>query len=203
MTFTVSAGILAEILARLDLVVFERLPEGVFYRIAPLQPPAWFSRLFAESAVDDSVTLAEVFPFLERFLSEVEQLWREGGARRLRSDPFTVSDHAGVELTLVASAAVVDHRCFLILELPYDVQELRRTLQRAREQALEHEAHVRRTAALMPTVNAAHTLTRQLAGSELAAAQQQLAAGIEEQLTTLAGAIGALAPMPKGVRSKR
>jgi hypothetical protein len=203
MTFNVSAGIIAEILARLDLVVFERLPEGVFYRIAPVQPPAWFSRLFHESASQESVTLAEVFPFLERFLSDAEELWREGGVRRLRSDAFTVGDHAEGELTLAASAVVVDHRCFLILELPYDVDERRTTLQRARELVLEHEAQVRRTAALLPRVNAAHTLARQLAASELTAAQRPLAAGIEEQLAGLAESIATLAPTPKGVRSSR
>ena len=203
MTFNVSAGIIAEILARLDLVVFERLPEGVFCRIAPLQPPAWFSRAFHESPSDESVTLAEVFPFLERFLSDAEALWRDGGVRRLRSDPFTVGDQAEGELTLVASAVVVNQRCFLILELPYDVDERRTTLQRARELVLEHEAHVRRTADLLPGVNAAHTLARQLAATELTAAQQQLAAGVAEQLASLAESIGTLAPQPKGVRSNR
>ena len=103
----------------------------------------------------------------------------------------------------MASAVVVDQRCFLILELPYDVDERRTTLQRARELVLEHEAHVRRTADLLPGVNAAHTLARQLAATELTAAQQQLAAGVAKQLASLAESIGTLAPQPKGVRSNR
>lgn len=201
MTFNVSAGILAEILARLDLVVFERLPEGVFFRIAPVQPPAWFSRLFPDSTSQQPVTLAEVFPFLERFLSDVETLWREGGTSRLRSDAFTAGDHPEGELTLVASAVVVDHRCFLILELPADVEERRRTLQRAREHVQEHEAHLRRTAALIPRVAAAQRLAREHAANGGTAAHRELAALLEKDLATVVESLMTLAPTPRGVRS--
>jgi hypothetical protein len=193
------SSVLAEIVGRLDLVVFERLPEGIFWRIAPDQSPAWFSRLFPEAERNEPITIAQAFPFLEPFLSAADDVWRKGGGECLRSDVFMETDPSGGEVPLVASALAIDRRCFLILELPYDFEERRRTLQSARQHALEHEAHVRRTGALLTPVDAAQRLAQQLATSGLTPEQQQLAAGIREQLANLAVSIETLAPLPKGV----
>src|SRR5262245_56329226 len=117
--------VLSEIVGRLDLVVFERRPDGIFWRIAPDQPRAWFSRLFPEAERNAPITIAQAFPFLEPFLSAAEGVWREGREERLRSDAFTVTDPSGGQIALVASAVAVDNRSFLILELPYDFEERR------------------------------------------------------------------------------
>jgi hypothetical protein len=197
--FDLINSVLGEIIARLDVVVFERLPEGGFWRIASDRPPAWFSRLFPEAAPSEPVTIAQAFPFLDPFLSAAEDVWREGSEERLRSDAFTVTDPSGGEIALVASAVAIDHRSFLILELSSDFDERRRTLQSAREHVLAHEEHVRRTGALLSAVDAAQQLAQQLATSGLTPEQQQLAAGIREQLASLAASIETLAPLPKGV----
>jgi hypothetical protein len=127
--------------------------------------------------------------------------WRQGRNGRLRSDPFTMTDANGAEVVLVASALVVGHRHLLVLESPGDFDERRRALQSARETVLEHEAHVRRTRALLARIDAARALTDQLGNSGLTPAKQQLAAEIGEQLASLASAVEELAPLPKGVTS--
>ena len=199
-----NADVPAEILSRLDLVVFERLPEGVFVPVETANPPEWFSRTFLDAAPLTPTTLAAAFPFLERFLSTVETLWLQGDLRKLRSDAFTVTDPAGGELGLVASAVAVDHRRFLVLEASAEFDEHRRTLQRAREDALAHEDHVRRTGELTTPANAALKLAEQLAAETgLAAEQRRLVSELRAQLAVIGAAIETLAPLPKGVTRGR
>jgi hypothetical protein len=76
-------------------------------------------------------------------------------------------------------------------------------IQSARETVLEHEAHLRRTRALLAGIQSARTLTNQLANSGLTTAKAQLAVEIGEQLSTLAGAVEELAPLPKGVTTRQ
>jgi hypothetical protein len=187
------------------MVAFERLPEDVFVRVGSAQPPAWFGRRFADASRIEPASIAEAWPFLEDFLADAEDVWSSGGKERLRSDSFTMTDTPGKDVALVASAVVVASRCFLILESPYDFEERRRALQTARELVLAHEAHLKRTGALLAPVDAARRLTQQLTTSGLSPEQQELAAGIGQQLSSLAESLESLAPLPKGVsrRSRR
>ena len=201
--FNVTRNLPGDILARLDLVVFERLSGGAFLPLASAQLPAWIARWPVESAEAEPVTIAQAFPFLERFLVDAEEVWQKPGAGRLRSEPFTATDPAGREMALVATAIAIGTRHFLILELLFDFEERRQTLQRAREQALEHEAHVRRTGALLPDVETVQQLVQQLTDSGLTPDQQRLAADVREGLASLAASIERLAPLPKGVSRER
>ena len=189
------------ILSTLDLVVLERLPHGIFLRMGTARPPSWFSHVIATAAENEPVTVAQALPFVGHFLDDAEFFWRQARNGRLRSDPFTMTDANGAEVVLVASALVVGHRHLLVLESPVDFDERRRALQGARETVLEHEAHVRRTRALLARIDAARALTDQLGNSGLTPAKQQLAAEIGEQLASLASAVEQLAPLPKGVTS--
>jgi hypothetical protein len=191
------------ILAKLGLVVFERLPDGVFMRIAPARAPEWFSRLYLGASGSAPVTLQEAFPFLEGFLLEADEIWRGAATERLRSEPFTILDRAGVETLLVASALAVEHRSFLILEQPDDFDERRRTLQRAREHTLAHEDHVRRTGALLEPIEAARQLLHRLEATGLGPDQQTLTAAIGERLASVTSSLETLAPLPKGVPRRR
>jgi hypothetical protein len=195
----VTDRLLAEILAALDLVVFERLPDGVFLRLGGVAPPRWFTYFVADAAQSQSVTLGQVFPFLEHFLVDAEAFWADGREQRLRSEPFTTTDRAGGEITLVASALSLANRRFLVIELPQDFEEHRQALQRGREHLLAHEEQIRLTAALLGPVGAARKLAQQLVQSELTAGQQQLAAGIDDHLTQASDSIEKLAPLPKGM----
>jgi hypothetical protein len=189
------------ILGTLELVVLERLPHGLFLRIGSAPSPSWFSHVIAAAGENQSVTVAQALPFVGHFLDEAEFFWRQARNGRLRSDPFTMKDASGAEVVLVASALVIGHRHVLVLESPGDFEERRRALQSARETALEYEAHLRRTRALLARIDAARALTDQLANSGLTPPKQQLAVEIGEQLASLAGAVEALAPLPKGVTS--
>ena len=199
-----NADVLAEILARLDLVVFERLSEGVFLWVETADPPKWFSRTFLDVARKTPTTLASAFPFLEGFLLTAETSWRQGDLRKLRSDAFTVTDPAGGEFGLVACALAVEHRRFLVLEASADFDEHRRSLQRAREDALAHEDYVRRTGALTTPANAALKLAERLAAETgLTDEQRRLVSDLRAQLAGIGVAIETLTPLPKGVTRGR
>ena len=188
----------AELVAALDLVVFERMPDGVFLRLGVGQPPAWFARSFRQAAQDKAVTLAEAFPFLENFLVEAEAIWDAGRDGRTRSEPFVVNLSGG-EIALVATALAIGHRHFLIIELPHDFEERRHALQGARDQALAREHLVTRIAALVPAASSAVRLTTQLLASGLTGPQETVALGIKDQVTRLLEALETLAPRRSGV----
>lgn len=197
------ADVFAEILTRLDLVVFEGLPDGGFRRVGTANPPEWFTR-FLDAVPETPMTVAAAFPFLERFVATAEAAWQQGDLQTLRSDAFAVSDPAAGEIGVVASAIAVEHRRFLVLEASAEFDERRRTLQRAREHALAHEDHLRRTAALMTPVSDAMKLAQQLeSATGLSAEHRRLAAELRGQLAGLGAAIETLAPVPKGVTARR
>ena len=195
--------LLDDLLARLDLVVFERLPEGVFLHIGRAQPPGWFSRLFQAAAEAEPITIGQAFPFLEHFLAEAEEFWRGPGESRLRSGPFIMTDPGRGEVALVASAVTVAHRRFLVLELPYDLEEHRRALQSAREHGLAHEEHVRRTGALLAPLEEAQQLLRQLSTTTLSSEQQRLAEAVREHLAGVTASVDALAPRARHLSRTR
>ena len=196
--------VLAEILASLDMVVFERLPEGVLLRLGAAEPPSWFGRVFAASVDAAPTTVAETLPFMEHFLSDAEKFWRDGDGPRLRSERFAFTDASGGEIWLTASAVAAGHRHFLVLAASSEFEERRRALQSARENALVHEEHVRRTGGLLKPVDAARQLLQQLEARGLTGEQAQLAAALHAELEHASTAIRTLAPLPKGVsRSRR
>lgn len=187
--------VLDDIFARLDMVVLERHPDGPIARVGSASPPEWFNRVSAVREGDD----VQALPFLANFLVDAEQFWRGGGEGRLRSDPVMVTDASGTEVPLIVNAVGVGERRFLILELPFEFEERRRTLQSARELALARDAHVRNTRTLLGAVDAARRLAHQLVAGELTSEQQQLARGISEQLASLSASLEALVPLPRGV----
>jgi hypothetical protein len=193
------ASVLAEILTRLDIVVLERLPDGVFLRIGSAEPPPWYSQVFARLTTDAPVTVAEALPFIGHFLSEAEDYWREPREPRLHSDPFAIDAGTDGDLWLVASALVLGDRRFLILEMPCDLEERRRSLQSARENVLAHEEYVRRTGKLQTPLDAALKVWHELANSGLTPEQQQLAAAVRAHLASVSDSIASLAPLPRGV----
>jgi hypothetical protein len=67
---------LGGILTRLDLVVLERMPHGVFLRVGGGAPPLWFSRVMAPAASGgDAVTVAAAIPILQQILTDAEPFW--------------------------------------------------------------------------------------------------------------------------------
>ena len=185
--------VFTDLVAALDLVVLERLPEGVFQLAVGTLPPAWFAHLFREASHGEPVTVSRAFPFLDTFLAEAERFWDAPRARRLRSDPFIVADASGGELALVASAVSIGSRRFLIIEMPEDFDDRRRALQSAREHVLAHEQYVRRVSALVDPADDAARLTGALLDSGLTPQQQPLATGVRDQLSKVSAALRSLA----------
>lgn len=195
--------VLPDVIARLDLAVFEQVAEGVFLRLAPAGPPGWLSEVLPEAPRNAPMVLAQAFPFLERFMGDAERLWHDGAGPRVRSDVFTSPGASGRDVAIVATAIAVDARRFLVLESPAAFAEWQRALQCARDQALGHEDHLRRTAALRGPVEAAQQLVHRLSSGEVSAEQRQVVDALTAQLARLLAEIEALAPLPKGVRPER
>ena len=187
------------ILSTLDLVVLKVCRTG---SSCGWEPPrsSWFSHVIATAGEDEPVTVAQALPFVGYFLDDAEFFWRQARNGRLRSDPFTMTDAAGAEVVLVASALVIGHRHLLVSSHPATSRSAAaRCRARARPCSIRSPrqtdagpagAHRRRAGTDRPA-------RKQRADS----AKQQLAAEICEQLASLASAVDELAPLPKGVTS--
>jgi len=196
----VTDTLMEAILTRLEMVVLERLPHGLFLRLGRSAPPPWFSHVMVAAKPNEPVTIAQAMPFLGHFLAEAEPFWQQVREGRLRSDAFIISDQEGEEIALVASALGMGSRHLLVLERAADFKERRRSLQAARENVLEHEDQVRRTGALLGPLAGVQELTERLAAAGLTSEQEALAREIRDRLSAVAGSIETLAPLPKGAR---
>ena len=90
-----SNAALADVCSALEFVVLERL-EGGFVRMGDYPLPPWFVRVFIQAQNEGStLTLTDVFPVLDSFLSEADQFWdrrrRRPALERSRSWPPTRS----------------------------------------------------------------------------------------------------------------
>jgi len=134
-----SAPILTDILVALEMVVMERRAEGVFSIIG--DRPAWFTHLCPNAITEpDRARPGDQFPFLENFLVEAEDFWRERRVGRLKSGSWSEADPAGREYHLEASALCLGETQVLLLEsLGQGYEETHAMLQKARENLLAHE----------------------------------------------------------------
>ena len=177
------------------------MPHGVFLRVGTAPAPEWFSHVMAGAAADGPSTIADALPFVDHFWTRP----RSSGGRAGRTAPLGalhVKDAAGAEFGLVASAVVVGHRHLLVLEYH---QRLRGAPSRPAERPGGPGA--RSPPGTDPGVVGGMAtpaaLAQQLAESGLAAATEQLALEIGEQLSSLSSAVEDLAPIPKGVTRSR
>jgi hypothetical protein len=124
-----------DLLASLDIVVVERLPNRSFKAIGFV--PDWFVPIQAASAVGDTAELERAFPFLDHFLEEAAAFWRQPEGGRLRSGPYTAKDLHGIEFHFEVSTVLADRRIFLLFHVLRDFEDTRTVLQRARERTLD------------------------------------------------------------------
>jgi hypothetical protein len=186
----VSNAVLADLCSALDFVVLERL-EGGFVRLGDEAPPPWFVRVFIhEQGGGPRLTLTDVFPVLDSFLSEADQFWDHTGEGRLTSEAFMATDSLGDELAIIATALGRKGRRYLLLQPDASFAERQGVLQRAREQALVHEQVVRRIQELRQPVGRLARLATELASSapdDAARAQVEKVAGEVSTLQRLLG----------------
>jgi len=125
------------LLRALGVAVYRRVGPGR-YRLFG-EGPGWLDA-FPRAARAGEVTLAEVFPFLEVFLDEAEDVWRE---RRAPAASGTWCEELpdGTERDLEALAVAVEgEEGLLVIEaIDQRISERRRLLQSARDAELGHE----------------------------------------------------------------
>jgi hypothetical protein len=160
-----------DLMQALDLFALERTPHYTFVPITP--PPAWFRQALPAVDVSGPLTLAAVLPYLERFLSDAESFWREGTRRSLLSGAFAASS-GSEEVLLRACALNLGPHSLLVLERLRGQEDLRDTLQKARENKLEHEQLVKRIESLRVPMTSLSRLAKELAQSGLSGAHQEL-----------------------------
>jgi hypothetical protein len=185
----VSDTLLAALCSALDLVVFERWPNGVLVQVTP--SPAWFAEAFGAAVKGSAITLSQAFPYLESFSTDAEAAWQAGRAHPTRSEPFTARA-GGEELLLRAAAVTTSGRHLLVIERLAGLADPRGVLQTAREKDLDRERLARRLETLRQPVDAvAHgvaQLRSRLDGpagemaDALAGAVQRLRAALQQPL---------------------
>ena len=197
-----SDAVLADLCSALDFVVLERL-EGGFVRVGDGPLPPWFVRVFIHAQGDGpTLTLTDVFPVLDTFLSEAELFWDRTGEGRLTSEAFMVTDSLGDELAIVAIAVGRKLRRYLLMQPDASFPERQRLLQRAREQALAHEQVVRHLQELRQPVATLGRLAADLARSLPRRKRAGHIDKLTSQVTALQRILGELPQWTRGASPK-
>lgn len=198
-----SNDVLADICSALDFVVLER-QEGGFVRLGDGPLPPWFVRVFIREQGDGpNLTLTDVFPVLDSFLSEAELFWDRTREGRLASEAFMATDSLGDELAIVATALGRNGRRYLLMQPDASFPERQRILQRAREQALEHEQMVRQIQELRPPVAALARVSTDLAGGTATDSTRAQSERIVSEVKTLQRILGELPQRSQGASARR
>ncbi len=197
-----SNGALADVCSALEFVVLERL-DGGFVRMGDYPPPPWFVRVFIQAHSEGStLTLTDVFPVLDAFLSEADQFWDGVGDGRLSSEAFVTTDSLGEELAIVATAVGAGGRRFLLMQPDASFRERQRILQLAREQALGHEQLVRQIQELRKPVASLAGLAADLVAASSTGAHRAQVERMVSQVSTLQRLVGELPQRPRGASPK-
>jgi len=103
--------------------------------------PAWLIALWPSlQEQDKDVSGPEASPFLENFLIDAEDCWREGGEKRATSGPWIEQDPQGQDVQLEATALTVNGQSILLLERLGETFEAKKTiLQKARETVIAYQ----------------------------------------------------------------
>ncbi len=127
------------LMAALGKLVLERDDGGKFVRRGCC--PDWCSGLGLPAPLGaEPFVVEDVFPFLDSFLPDAEQVWSAGASGPVRSHFWTQASRAGEEMHLEASALRVDARDLLVIDRNEELfRQTELVLQRARELRLTHD----------------------------------------------------------------
>ena len=127
------------VLEALGFALFLRDEAGAL-RIAGV-PPQWLARLWPSVAYPGAkLQLAEASPFLENFLIDAQEGWREAGGQRIRSGPWVERGPDGTEMQLEATALLAEGQAVLLVKrLGEAFETSRMVLQRARETVIAYQ----------------------------------------------------------------
>jgi len=123
----------------LDLFVMELSEDNTYRLIGSV--PDWFEHLFPGAAVHEKKLAPEEWsPFLENFLFDATEFWKETGNGRTPSGPWIESDSSGTEFPLEAYAISLGNRKILTIDHPkIAYSEQQSILQKGRENVLNKE----------------------------------------------------------------
>jgi hypothetical protein len=168
-----SDNALEVLLPSLDLVPFERKPDGSFASLLP--PPDWLRPR----------TAGGVFPFLGHILEEATAFWDLGATGVQEWGPCADVDAEGREFHYKVIGVQTEGRQFLIFQLDRESDRMRDVLQKVRDNALADEKQARGRVALASLAHRTsadmHELLTRLRDSGLSA--EQLAIVKEVDLT--------------------
>jgi hypothetical protein len=112
------------LLTALDIVAFERQPDGAFRRLAA--PPPWFA----------SLTRDGTFPFLGHILEEAQTFWNSGREGVCQWGPCADVDDDGAEFHYIVKALRINLAAFLVFQRDDSAERVRDVLQKVRSEAL-------------------------------------------------------------------
>ncbi len=176
------------LLQELDLAVIEWLPDRSFRTFTA--PPRWFKGMAQWSSL----------PFLEHFLPEAEEHWRQNAVGVLTSGPFMI-ENAGEELLLRARALKLEGRLVMAIERMIGDADTRPILREARQQALDHEQLEDHARAVHGPADAIAKAVHQLGAAGLSGDQQQIVDGLAKASAKLTE-VAAHLPKPRPRRSR-
>jgi hypothetical protein len=175
----VSNSTFVDLVAALDLVAIERLPNG--YLTVHGRVPAWFQALAPGVTGSGPLTLERAAPFIQTFVEEAARFWWADHQGRLRSGPCAATDESGTEFHYEAIALSMGLRRFLLIERLADFAETQRVLQIARDQALAQEQAGVRRQVLAKHADKLLRLIGSLDGAALAPPQADVVARIKRE----------------------
>ncbi|OUL22113.1 sensor histidine kinase [Nostoc sp. 106C] len=129
-----------DLFAALNILVLERLNLGSFKVTGTV--PNWLRRFCHPNITSGMEVLIpeEQFPFLENFLVDAEEFWRNHNAIKLSSGFWTDRDLTGQEYHFEASAICLNNRNILLIELlENSYTEKQYIIQKARENQLSYQ----------------------------------------------------------------
>ncbi len=131
---------LGALIAALGSLVLERDANGRFVRQSPC--PEWCrpTGLLA-TPPNDALAIEKIFPYLDSFLPDAEEVWSSNKSGPVRSQFWTQRGPGGDEVHLEAYALRVDSRSLLVINRNEELfRQTELVLQRARELRLAHDA---------------------------------------------------------------
>jgi hypothetical protein len=173
------------LLPSLNLVPFERRPDGSFASLLP--PPDWFRPRTSDG----------VFPFLGHILEEATAFWDLGANGVQEWGPCADVDPEGREFHYKVIGVQTEGRQFLVFQLDRESDRMREVLQKVRDNALTDERQARGLVALASlarrTTADMHELLGKLQNSGLSPEQLAIVEDIDGANQDLADRVAAVA----------
>ena len=175
---------MGEVLRVLDLAVIEWVADEKYRPMANV--PSWFTGTVSWMSL----------PFLQNFVDDARRYLHDHLGGVLASDQFTVQN-GNDELLLRARALKIGRRLVLAIERLEGASDIRPTLRKARQQALDHEQLTSKARAIQKPLAAVVAAVAGLQRSQLSDEQRRAVDALVASLEKLQAAAAPLPPARK------